>query len=107
MRPARAQTGCAWRRDTRGTRAPAGGRSATVAPRACPPRPALRGRAGCYSRAGRERPRTGSTLGACVPDRGVYVVVELLEVLPEHLAEAGGLGVVRRRVHPRAAPERQ
>src|SRR5438046_9812811 len=41
-----------------------------------------------------------------VPDRGVHMVLELREVLPEHLHEPRRLGIVRRRVAPRAARQK-
>src|SRR3989475_6690332 len=41
-----------------------------------------------------------------VPDRGVHLVLELSEVLPEHLHEPRRLGIVRRRVAPGAARQK-
>src|SRR5256884_4586786 len=38
----------------------------------------------------------------CVRDRGVHLVPELGEVVPEHLREARGLCIVGRRVAPRS-----
>src|SRR2546428_13013472 len=38
-----------------------------------------------------------------VPDRGVHLVLELTEVLPQHLHEPLRLGIVRRRTAPGAA----
>src|SRR2546427_5924785 len=42
-----------------------------------------------------------------VPDRGVHLVLELSEVLPEHLHEPRRLGIVRRRVAPGAARQKR
>ena len=43
----------------------------------------------------------------CVPDRGVHLILELGEVVPEHLREPRGLRIVGRRVAPRAARQEQ